>query len=129
MIFYVNGISLLHTIFRSFKFKTVEETPNRSQRTMVERIKRAIQLYKARGLYVNNIHADNEFECCRAEIRPIKMDITGAEMHLGEVERSICIIKERVRCTTHSLFPKIMITDCVSYNIKCLKNFLQTMGC
>ena len=124
--FYVNGIPLLHTISRSFKFRTVEETTNRNQSTMVRGIKRAVQLYRARGLIVNNIHADNEFECCRAEIRPIQLDIAGVGMHVGEVERYIRTIKERVRCTTHHLpfkrYPKIMTTGCVTYNIKRLNN-------
>ena len=93
---------------------------------MVQGIKRAVQLYRARGLIVNNIHADNEFECCRTEIRPIQLDIAGVGMHVGEVERSIRTIKERVRCTTHHLpfkrYPKIMTTGCVTYNIKRLNS-------
>ena len=75
---------------------------------------------------MNNIHADNEFECRRDEIRPIQLDIAGVGMNVGEVERSICTIKEKVRCTTHHLpfkrYPKIMTTGCVTYNIKRLNN-------
>ena len=97
---------------------------------MVEGIKRAVQLYKVRGLDVNNIHADNEFECCRDEIRPIQLDIVGVGIHVGEVERSICTIKERVKCTTHHLpfkrYPKIMTTGC--YNIKRLNNLPADNG-
>ena len=70
---------------------------------MVEGIKRTVQLYKTRGLVVNNIHADNEFECCRDEIRPIQLDIAGVGMNVREVERSICTIKEKVRLL-HSPF-------------------------
>ena len=87
--FYVNGIPLLHTISRSFKFSTVEETDNRSQENMVNGIMNAVRLYKDRGLAVVNIHADNEFECCRSELRPIILSIAEAGMHVGEVERSI----------------------------------------
>ena len=87
--FYVNGIPLLHTISRSFKFRTVEETSDRSQRTMISGIMNVVKLYKDRGLTVVNIHANNEFECCRTELRPIILNIAGAGMHVGEVERSI----------------------------------------
>ena len=80
---------MLHTISRSFKFRTVEETDNRSQETMVNSIMNAVRLYKDRGLTVVNIHADNKFECCRSELRPIILSIAGAGMHVGEVERSI----------------------------------------
>ena len=47
-------------------------------------------------------------------------------MHVGEVERSIRTIKERVRCTTHDLpfkiYPRILVTGCVNYNLKRLNN-------
>ena len=56
---------------------------------MVNSIMNAVRLYKDRGLAVVNIHADNEFECCRSELRPIILSIAGAGMHVGEVERSI----------------------------------------
>ena len=124
--FYVNGIPILHTISRSFKFRTVEETSDRSLRAMVNGIMKAVRLYKIRGLQVKNIHADNEFECCRDELSPIVLDIVGAGMHVGEVERSIRTIKERIRCSTHSLpfrkYPKMLTTGCINYNIKRLNN-------
>ena len=124
--FYVNGIPLLHTISRSFKFRTVEETSDRSQRTMVSGIMNAVKLYKDRGLTVVNIHANNEFECCRTELRPIILNIAGTGMHVGEVERFIWTIKERVRCTTHDLpfkiYPRVLVTGCVNYNLKRLNN-------
>ena len=87
---------------------------------------KAVRLYKARGLTIVNVHADNEFECCRAELRPIILNIAGAGMHVGEVERSIRTIKERVRCTIHDLpfknYPRVLVTGCVTYNLKCLNN-------
>ena len=119
--FYVNGIPLLHTISRSFKFRRVEETSNRNQRTILEGIMKAVKLYKVRGLTVINIHADNEFECCMDELSPIVLDIAGACMHVGEVERPIQTVKEQVRCTTHNLpfknYPKVLVTGCINYNI------------
>jgi len=73
-----------------------------------------------------DIHADNKFECCRTELRPMVLSIAGAGMHVGEVERSIRTIKERVRCTTHDLpfkiYPRILVTGCVNYNLKRLNN-------
>ena len=61
---------------------------------MLDRIMKAVKLYKDRGLTVINIHADNKFECCRDELSPIVLDIAGAGMHVGEVERSIWTVKE-----------------------------------
>ena len=56
---------------------------------MINGIMNTVKLYKDRGLIVVIIHADNEFECCRTELRPIILIIAGAGMHVGEVERSI----------------------------------------
>ena len=81
---------------------------------MVSGIMKAVGLYKAIGLTIVNVHADNEFECCRAELRPIILDIAGAGMHVGEVERSIRTIKERVRCI-HDLpfknYPRALVVE------------------
>ena len=122
--FYVNGIPLLHTISRSYKFRTIEEVDNRAQNTMINGIKRVVNLYKCRGITIDNIHADNKFACCKGALGSIKLNIAGAGMHVGEVERSIQTIKERVRCITHNLpfkrYPKVMSNACVTYNIKLL---------
>ena len=64
---------------------------------MTNGIRRVTELYQCRGLTVTNIHADNEFTYCRDKLRPVKLDIAGAGMHIGEVERLICTIKQRVR--------------------------------
>ena len=104
----------------------MEETGDRTKGTMLDGIMKAVKLYKDRGLTVVNIHADNEFECCRDELSPIVLDIAGAGMHVGEVDRSIWTVKERVRCTTHNLpftiYPKVLVTVCVNCNIKRLNN-------
>ena len=77
-----------------------------------------------------NIHADNEFECCRDELSPIVLDIAGAWMHTGEVERPIRTVKEWV--TPHKLpfkkYPKVLTTGCVKYNIKRLNDLPPDEG-
>ena len=89
----VNGLPLLHTISRSYKFRTIEEVDNRAQSTMINGIRRVVELYQCRGLTINSIHADNEFTCCKDRFRTVKLNIAGAGMHIGEVERSIQTIK------------------------------------
>ena len=42
--FYVNGIPLLHTISRSFKFRTVQETSGMAKGTMLDGIMKAVKL-------------------------------------------------------------------------------------
>ena len=61
---------------------------------MLDGIMKAVKLYKVRGLMVINTYVDNEFECCRDELSLIVLDIAGAGMHVGEVERSIQMVKD-----------------------------------
>ena len=99
---------------------------------MLDGIMKAVKLYKVRGLTVINIHVDNEFEYCRDELSPIVLDIAGAGMYVGEVERSIWTVKEQVRYTTHNLsfknYPKVLVTGCINYNIKHLNNLCADDG-
>ena len=81
-------------------------------------------MYQSRGLTVCDIHADNEFDCIREDIRPIKMNIVPTDSHVGEIERSICTIKERLHACVHGLpfkrLPKLMITHMVADIVRCL---------
>ena len=60
---------------------------------MLNGIRRVIELYQCRDFTFTNIHADNEFTCCKDKLETIKLDLAGAGMHIGEVERSIQTIK------------------------------------
>jgi hypothetical protein len=85
---------------------------------MLKETKKIIQLYEQRGFQVMDIHADNEFECIRDDIRPVNMDTVPVDEHVGEIERSIRTTKERTRCTIHGLpyqrYTKAMIIDLVN---------------
>ena len=54
-------------------------------------------MYHARGIHVNQINTDNEFECIRNNILPINLNVVAAEEHVGDVERSIRTLKEGTR--------------------------------
>jgi hypothetical protein len=122
--FYVQGLPFLHTISRKLQFRTVTPVPNRKKDTMLKETKRVVNLYEHRGFEIMDIHADNEFECIRDDIRPIELDIVPVDEHVGEVERSIRTIKERARCTIHGLpyrrYPKAMIIDLVHASVRSL---------
>jgi hypothetical protein len=81
-------------------------------------------MYQSRGLTVCDIHADNEFDCICEDIRPIEMNIVPTHSHDGEIEHSICTIKERLRVCDHGLpfkrLPKVMITHMVADVVHCL---------
>jgi hypothetical protein len=76
---------------------------------------------------VCDIHADNEFECIRENVRPTDMNIVPADSHVGEIERSIRTIKERLRSSVHGLpfkrLPKLMVRELASDAVRCLNQF------
>jgi hypothetical protein len=113
--FFVQGHPFYHTISRDIGFRTISSVPDRTKPTILRETQAVIRLYQARGLTVRDVHADSELECIREELRPITLDIVPADSHVGEVERSIRTIKERLRSCAHGLpfkrLPKLMISD------------------
>ena len=73
---FVQGVQFLTTISHKLKFRTAEALPYVNKRgvkkeDILNGIKKVIKLYKARGLTVEQVHGDNEFECIREDIRPV----------------------------------------------------------
>ena len=95
----------MHTISRNYQFRTIEDLPSRTKGSIWNALKKAINIYVARGLRVVLVEADNEFEPLRENLlqRGINLDICGADSHVGPVERSNRTIKERGRSTVQSL--------------------------
>jgi hypothetical protein len=95
-------------------------------------IDRVIQQYSARGFTVTSIITDIEFECIRTSLPNIQLETVPPEEHVGEVERSIRTIKERVRSTVHGLpytqLPKLMVKQLVIFVIDCLNQFPANEG-
>jgi hypothetical protein len=132
--FFVNGLSFLHTISRNIKFRLVGRTRTRTAREASRHITTVINKYELRGFKVTQVEGDNEFdnEVTRVTIAPRHLSIAGREEHVGQVERSIRTIKERVRCTCHVLpykrYPKIMIQSLIELSVLWLNSFPQEDG-
>ena len=43
---------------------------------------------------------DKEFDAVKKHVPFLQVNTTAAREHVGEIEREICQIKERIRCTT-----------------------------
>jgi uncharacterized protein YggU (UPF0235/DUF167 family) len=86
---YIQGIPMLHTIAKNYKFRTIEAYPDKkkaNKELMLEGVKKVINMYKSRELPVVQINADNEFNCIREEMRPATMNIVAADEHVGDIE-------------------------------------------
>jgi len=119
--------TFFHTISRKLKFCTVSAVKNLKRDTMLCKMKHALDLYSSRGFRVVDIHSDMEFECVQHDFLPITLNLTPRNAHIGEVERSICTIKERVRSDIHGLpfkrLPKLMITELIRRAVMLLNVF------
>jgi hypothetical protein len=99
---------------------------------MLREVKAVIQLYEKRGFNIIDINADKEFECIQTELLPIHLHIVDKDSHVPKVERSICVVKERVRCTIAGLpfkrIPRIMIRGLAQFAVKSLNQLLALNG-
>ena len=100
---FIQGIPMLHSISSGYTFRAIEvvrvQKPNK--KITVEAASKVVNIYKARGLQVAQINADNEFECIQEDMRPIPMNIVAVGEHVGYIERSNWKIKERRQCHVH----------------------------
>ena len=115
--YYVQRQAFLHTIDRNIGFRRSIPIPDRTRRTILKHLPRIIDMYTQRGFVVRDVHADSEFECLRDALSPIALDTTTTNTHVGEVERSIRTIKERVRTTVHGMpftrLPRLIVKELV----------------
>ena len=130
--FFVQGLPFFHTISRGIGFRTVDLVPDRTKTTILRKIRSAVRLYHLRGLQVCDVHADSELECVREDLQPIALNIVPADSHVGEVERSIRTIKERLRSCAHGLpfkrLPRVLINHMVIDAVRCLNQFPWANG-
>ena len=64
-----------------------------------------VNKYKIRGFVITAVHGDNEFNVddIKELLLPILAYIYGKGEHVGIIKRIIFVIKERCRCTCHSI--------------------------
>ena len=128
---FVQGVQFVTTISHQLKFRTVEalqyvHKKGVKKEDMPSGLNKVINLYKSRGLEVDTIHCDNDFECLREELRSITLNIAAAEEHVGMIERSIRTVKEGTRSQIQFLpyikYARNMIVGCVLFSINSFNN-------
>ncbi len=126
-IFFVQQIPFYHSVSRGIGFRTATFIDDRSKKTLLRKTRAVTRVYEARGFIVRELHCDNEFECLRADLLPMHLDVVPTDSHVGEIERSIRTVKERLRSTVHGLpfkrLPRLMIVELVAHVVNCLNMF------
>jgi len=70
---------------------------------------------------------DNEFEKVKDHVPQVPLNITAASEHVGDIERRICLIRERCRGIINTLpyyrIPWIMLVLLLHYVVMWINNF------
>jgi hypothetical protein len=98
-VMYVNGIPMLVTISRNLRFATVEALPNRNITTLVKGIKAVATVYRRASFTILATLMDGELEAMRGDLADlgIALNETARDEHVGDIERFIRTLKERMR--------------------------------
>jgi len=128
----VNGNYFLHTIARNIRFRTTSPIPNRAKKQLIRRIDPVFQQYHSRGFEIDEVLADNEFQCIEADILPTRLNLVSRNEHVGEVENSNKYLKQTVRSLLCSVgarrVPKAMVIAAMDLATTCSNAFPARNG-
>ncbi|GKY97397.1 hypothetical protein MPSEU_000698200 [Mayamaea pseudoterrestris] len=104
-IMYINKVPMLVTFSRSIRFATVEVIQNRTLPVMLKAIESVLKIYARGGFRVVAALMDGEFAPMLGALADlgVALNATSEDEHVGEIERFIRVVKERVRATYNTL--------------------------
>ena len=101
---------MLISISRNIKFGTIEAIPNNKTATVLKGVKAILKLYRGKGFTIKMALMDGEFGHLRGELAGmgVTLNETSRDKHVGDIERYIRTVKERMRAIYNILpFNKI----------------------
>ena len=133
-IFYVDQLKFLVTLSRNLHFATVEFIINRKHDTILESLQNAINLYKYYEYKVMSLLTDSEFYGLRNQLlqQGVLLNTASAHEHVGDIERYIRVIKERVRAIITTLpfthFPRLLRREIIYFAVSALNHTIRRAG-
>lgn len=128
-IFFVNLIDFMHTKSKNIEFSSVQHVKSHHMQKVINGINIVKRKYEQRGFVIDRWHVDNEFNTqkLRDAILPAGLETYGRKEHVGYIEQSIRVIKERARSTYADLpfkrLKKLMIQELFAGIVCALNNF------
>jgi hypothetical protein len=119
-IMFINNVPYLITVSRNLRFGTTMKLENKSGKTVMQELLRVLQVYRGGGFTVTVVATDQEFNYMRGELAEngAMLNETSADEHVGEIERFIHTMKERICATYNSLpferLPTRLVTEMVN---------------
>jgi hypothetical protein len=109
---HVNGITFFVTFSRHIRFGSIEVIPNKNQATLFKAMKQIAAVYHNGGFRIRHAFMDGAFECLRDDLHEmqIMLNTTARDEHVGDIERFIRTVKERMRAT-FSMLPFDHVPD------------------
>lgn len=104
-VFFVNGLPFFIANSRHVKFLTTQWLCDRRLKTLAQAMDRVFTLHNSQGFKTNVIDMDKEFD--KDAFRDASLDCSctlnaaSANEHVGDMERPICTLKERLVLSMH----------------------------
>lgn len=104
-VMYVQGMPFLTTVSKNVKYHTAVFLTSRKIEEIKEKLINVLNIYKSADFIVKTIFCDGEFKPLQQFFAGmnIKVNVTSANEHVPDIERSIRTIKERIRATVNEL--------------------------
>ena len=102
-LFFVNRLTSLVTRSHRLHFITAEVLADQFTHTMSAAMTQVVNLYKFFGFNVHTCFADGQFAALEHTVDGLHFDTSGHNEHVGDFERVIRVIKERVRSIRSSI--------------------------
>ena len=135
-ILHVNGVAFLATISKHIFFTTIDTLADTTMVEVFASLKKIVNIYRRCDMRPRIIMADGAFKNTYMEDNlaklGIKLNPTARDEHVGDIERRIRTIKERMRATYNTLpfavIPKIMIIEMAKQATFWLNSFPHPLG-
>ena len=135
-IFFVNRVPFFIYLYRKMDFTGVSHLKGWTAEIIFDAFKDIFRFYLQQGFRVQTVHADGEFGALKYLIQNMpegpRVNLTSANEHVTEIERRICVVKERSCAFRHShpfnRIPKLMTTHAILNIAKMLNYFLTKQG-
>jgi hypothetical protein len=131
-VMFVNGLPFLVTSLRGISLVTVEYLKSRTAKKLVHTLEKVVRIYGTAGFIMQTALMDMEFKKLKDKLPNVILNTTAAREHVGEIERKIRVVKERVRCTTsilpYNILPKLMIIELMHCCVMWMNSFPVKSG-
>ncbi|KAL7466217.1 hypothetical protein ACHAXS_006508 [Conticribra weissflogii] len=131
-VMFVDRVPFLVTVSRGIKFITIEHTPQQTVYQFKQSLTRVMQIYARAGFTVQTILVDGQYEPLKQQLLNIVVNTTASSEHVGEVERTLRVIKEQARATVSGLpyqrMPRRILIELINFVVFWLNAFPARTG-